>query len=91
MSSKSASHRREKRSPAQRSGKIKVGMFKTVDCKLDDLSGSGAKLLLEKEISLPDRFTLKVIGTSRNISYKCEKRWQRGSEAGVEFLSSKHE
>lgn len=91
MSSKSASHRKEKRTPANRRGKIKLGLFKSIDCTLEDVSSSGAKLLLDQEVSLPDNFIVKVIGTSRNINYKCEKKWQRGAEAGVEFLSSKHD
>lgn len=91
MSSKSASHRKEKRSPAERVGKIKFGMFKSVECKLEDLSSSGAKLLLEKDVSLPATFNMKLIGATRNINYKCEKKWQSGAEVGVEFLSSKHE
>ena len=91
MSSKSASHRKEKRSPASKTGKIKLGLFKTIDCTIDDLSSSGAKLLLNKMVSLPDRFSMKVIGSSRNINYKCAKKWQNDAEVGVEFLASKHE
>ena len=90
MSSKSASHRREKRSPARRTGKIKYGLFGSVECQLEDLSGSGAKLTLGKEVDLPDAFSLKVLGNTRNITYKCEKKWQNNMEVGVEFMSSKH-
>lgn len=84
-----ASHRREKRGPTDRAGTIKLGLFKSVFCDIEDLSASGARLILSEEKDLPVEFNLHMSGTGKKCIHKCANRWQNGTVVGVEFLSTK--
>jgi hypothetical protein len=56
-------------------------------CRLADVSHSGARLVLDKDEELPDRFVLLLTnngGTRRH----CRMVWRMGTTLGVEFLSS---
>ena len=89
MTSNSSSHRREKRGPTERTGIIKIGFFKAITCKVEDLSSNGAKLILENDSALPEKFELNLSTTGQKRKHKCANRWQKGNTVGVEFLSSK--
>jgi len=89
MAMNSVSHRSEKRGPTDREGKIKLGFFKSIACDVQDLSASGAQLILPDETVLPKNFELHLSGTGRKRSHKCINRWQKGNAVGVEFLSTK--
>ena len=81
-------HRRrgESRSKAARIGRIKLGMFKSIDCEVADLSSSGAQLTVPANIELPDTFQLSIKGSGKRRVYKCSKRWSRDNVTGVEFI-----
>lgn len=83
------SHRSEKRGSSDRQGNIRLGFFKKLACSIDDLSVSGAKLILPNNTKLPERFDLILSGTGKKRTHKCVCRWQSGNTAGVEFLSTK--
>jgi len=83
------SHRLEKRGLTERQATIKLGLFKTIDCDVEDLSVSGARIHLPSDEELPKTFTMVLIGTGRKRSHKCMIRWQAENIAGVEFLSTK--
>lgn len=78
--------RGESRSTAERSGQIKLGLFKSVTCQVADLSSSGAQLTVPSDIKLPDSFQLSIKGTGKRRTYKCAKRWNRDNVFGVEFI-----
>lgn len=83
------SHRREKRGPTDRQGIVKLGFFRSQKCSVEDLSASGAKLVLSDEKPLPAKFDLILTSSGRKRSHKCVKRWQTGNMIGIEFLSAK--
>lgn len=89
MQHNTVSHRREKRGPSDRTGTIKLGLFKSVKCEVEDLSASGARLILSDEDELPGHFNLVLMTTGRKRSHKCINRWQNENVVGVEFLSTK--
>ena len=89
MQQNPVSHRREKRGPSDRTGTIKLGLFKSIKCDVEDLSASGAKLILDNEDELPSRFNLVLMSTGRKRSHKCVNRWQNENQVGVEFISTK--
>lgn len=89
MPSTPASHRREKRAQSSRQGLIKLGMLKSIKCSIEDLSSSGARLILPEETALPDEFKLVVTGTGKKRTHRCANRWQDGKTIGVEILSTK--
>ncbi|ODT13897.1 MAG: hypothetical protein ABS35_36510 [Kaistia sp. SCN 65-12] len=54
----------------------------TRDCAIRNLSASGAKLILDNIVGIPDQFNLQFEdGTQRH----CTIRWKKLSELGVEF------
>lgn len=89
MAHSNPSHRSEKRGPSDRIGTIKLGFFKTITCVVDDLSVSGAKLILQDTQKLPEKFELQLSGSGKKRSHKCLKRWEKDNTVGIEFLSSK--
>lgn len=53
-------------------------------CAISDISASGARVHLESERELPERFILLLTrgGEARRV---CRLVWRNGTEAGVEF------
>jgi len=89
MAFSTPSHRSEKRAPTDRMGTIKLGMFKTIECEVTDLSASGAKITTQDNVKLPANFELKLSGTGKKRSHKCVTRWHKENVFGVEFTSTK--
>lgn len=60
------------------------GLCSVIDCVVRDLSRGGARLRVEGHFAAPDEFHLVVLssGERRRVS----RRWQRGSEFGVQFV-----
>ena len=83
------SHRREKRGPTERTATIKLGFFRSMPCEVQDLSASGAKLILDTDKELPKHFDLVMSGSGKKRTHKCVSRWQNDVTVGVEFLSTK--
>lgn len=86
MTTQPAPRRTESRVSGSRSGHIKIGLFKSIDCNVTDLSSSGAKLETEQASSLPSKFNILIKGSGKARKHKCSKRWQDGNMVGVEFL-----
>ena len=89
MASNFVAHRSEKRRKTDRDGKVKLGLFKTISCEVQDLSASGAQLILSDGVELPKNFDLHLSGNGRKRKHKCINRWQNGNTVGIEFLSTK--
>jgi hypothetical protein len=56
----------------------------TVDCVVRDISGSGARLALPQNFTLPDRFELYV--PLKEKTYAAEVRWRGDEDFGVMFI-----
>ena len=55
------------------------------ECFLSDISNTGAKLVLERERKLPDKFDLYMTPDG-SVGRNCEVVWQTGKEIGVKFV-----
>jgi hypothetical protein len=53
-------------------------------CAIADISETGARILLEKECNLPERFIL-LLTPSGEARRHCRLVWREGLAAGVEF------
>jgi len=75
--------RRAKRTRTLRSGQIIYNYASCViDCVIQDLSETGARLEAADIFDCPETVTLQVLNGSR---YRCHVRWQTGKKLGVEF------
>jgi hypothetical protein len=53
-------------------------------CAISDISATGARILLEAECELPERFIL-LLTPSGDARRHCRLVWRNGLSAGVEF------
>lgn len=56
----------------------------TLDCRVRDLTGDGARLDLTTQQLLPHEFDLHLAG---DPARRCGLRWARGTMVGVRFLA----
>lgn len=75
---------RGRRTPTTETGIIKIGFFKTVPCTIRDISSGGARLVTPDDVELPEEFKLRCDRFKR--ARPCLRRWESGSETGVEFI-----
>lgn len=54
----------------------------TIDCTVRNLSATGAKLMVNSVVGIPDTFDLMLDGHSKQ---PCRVKWRRLKEIGVEF------
>jgi len=66
-----------------KAGKIVLSDWTTIDCRIRDLSDTGAKLELGGITKLPTTFRLQIISDNKLIP--CTLVSQRGLPVGVEF------
>jgi hypothetical protein len=57
-----------------------------LSCTISDISHSGARLLLENDDALPDRFLLLLTRTG-DARRRCRVIWRTGVSVGVEFAT----
>ena len=57
--------------------------FEPFNCTLRDISGKGARLGLEKNVKLPDRF--RVWAPARQMHVNVRLVWRNGQTAGIMF------
>jgi len=57
-----------------------------VDCIVEDISKSGARITVATPEVVPDFFKLKLETRNEVLSPKCSVRWRSGNEIGIEFL-----
>ena len=58
-----------------------------IDCKLNDISATGARIWVEHADLVPDYFKLRV-PKAPSIP-RCRVRWRSGNELGLEFFGPK--
>ena len=61
--------------------------FAAIPCTVRDLSETGARLVIEAPMAVPDRFTLHV--EVRGFKVDCERVWSKGLMMGVRFTGPK--
>lgn len=55
----------------------------SADCDVRNLSPTGAKIMVDEEIPIPNEFTLDLPSKSR--SFKATVAWRHGDEVGLAF------
>jgi hypothetical protein len=69
-----------------KTGKILMpNNMSVIDCKLRDLSATGARLICEDQAAVPNHF--RLVTPADNQQRDVEVKWRRGSEIGVHFTS----
>lgn len=76
-------NRRAVRFRTSLSARIQYGVVK-MDCELQDLSSSGARIALPPDIPLPHRFDLSI--PERGETLACRLVWFEAGQCGVEFI-----
>jgi len=74
----------EVRCAVQATGRVRIGWRKWVDCEIRDISCGGARFAVAGKIDLPEQFIL--ISALFEGERVCMRRWEFGSETGVEFI-----
>jgi PilZ domain len=55
-------------------------------CMMTDVSASGAKLIMEARINVPDWFVL-TLARNAGVRRNCEVAWRRAKSIGVRFVA----
>jgi len=55
------------------------------DCKLFNVSSSGAKLTLRGETQVPDEFVL-LLAQDGSVQRQCKVKWRTDTDIGVQFV-----
>ena len=76
--------RRDVRCRVQAMGRVRIGWRKWVDCEIRDISCDGARIAVAEAMHLPGQFILTADLFEGERT--CLRRWEFGSETGVEFL-----
>jgi hypothetical protein len=81
--------RAEHRPRTLKRGQVRIDGGKSlIDCTIRDLSETGAKLRFENVFPLPAQFDLFIVDA--NAVWPARNAWQKGAEAGVEFLPTEY-
>jgi hypothetical protein len=60
------------------------GRNSTIDCLIRNISPTGARLLLDDNVVIPNEFELQIPKQDR--SFQARLAWRRGGEFGVQFV-----
>jgi hypothetical protein len=74
--------RAERRMKRDFPARVLLDGFAKRDCKIVDISESGARLAISGKTELPSRFSIAFASTAR----PCQLVWRNGTMAGVKFL-----
>lgn len=79
-------HRVARRQRVLKTGKILMpNNLSVIDCKVRDLSESGARIICGDQVSVPNAF--RFIIPADNQQRNAEVKWRRGTEIGIQFTS----
>ena len=90
MSDPSAeSPRQHARMRTLKGARVEFAGSRTFDVTIRDMSEGGVKLKLGSPFALPKLFALVIHNPNTGNAEKrsCELRWQRGDQAGAQFIS----
>jgi hypothetical protein len=62
--------------------RVMLGGFAKRECKVVDISESGARIAISGAIELPRQFSIAFASSAR----PCQLVWRNGTMAGVKFL-----
>jgi hypothetical protein len=80
--------RRKRRQPLRYLADIVIDQRgSTCSCSILDISDSGARLSIDEEVELPDRFIL-LLNKSGDARRVCHLVWREGKNLGVRFVRS---
>jgi hypothetical protein len=79
-----ADRRLETRKPASGRGVV-VAPGLEIACTVSDMSASGMRVRLERQLALPGRVML--VDVAEGVAHECEVAWRKGNEAGLKVLS----
>lgn len=77
-------NRRAPRLRTLKGGAIIFGLSPSIDCVIRNMSETGALLVLENPVGIPDEFTLLI--KPEQIKRACRVAWRRADRIGVLFL-----
>ena len=77
-------HRAKPRLRTLKGGSILIGLAATIDCKIRNLSETGACLIVQSQIGIPDDFALLVKPEMRKRN--CHVAWRKADRIGVRFI-----
>lgn len=84
---RSEQRRREQRFRVLKRGRIIVDAVGiTIDCKVRNISASGAHIQFDSYFRPPDRFKLEIMGSGEVRS--AVVRWQAGADLGIEYVEN---
>lgn len=78
-------HRRDDRVLILKSGRIRLGDMRAIDCAILNVSQSGACLLIPRDTAVPVRFELVM--DPDPTSRACAVVWREGARVGVTFAT----
>lgn len=86
MSEQSAEQRRAGRVRTILAAEVAFGRgLPPVPCQVKDLSDTGARIIVDEAVLLPNRFELRV--PRRKVTHQAQVRWRRGALLGLEFIA----
>ncbi|MBV1698250.1 MAG: PilZ domain-containing protein [Hyphomicrobiales bacterium] len=78
--------RKRRRRPFNYAAKVVVDQSEQRPCTISDVSQTGARVVLEKDEPLPDRFLL-LLSRNGGPQRRCRIVWRTGVSVGVEFTA----
>jgi len=79
-----ADRRLEPRKPSNGRGVV-VAPGLEIACIVSDMSASGMRVRLERQLALPNRVFL--VDVAEGLAHECAVAWRKGNEAGLKRLS----
>ncbi len=76
--------RLEARNPSSGRGVV-VAPGLEIACLVSDVSPSGMRVRLERQLALPGR--VFMVDVAQGVAHDCEVAWKKGNEAGLKVLS----
>jgi hypothetical protein len=87
MAARSELRRKQRRQFHYNASVLLDGKSSPRPCAIADISATGARIVLEAECELPERFIL-LLTPSGEARRHCRLVWRDGLAAGVKFLTS---
>lgn len=79
-----ADRRLEPRKPSNGRGVV-VAPGLEIACIVSDVSASGMRVRLERQLALPAR--VMMVDVAQGLAHDCNVAWNKGNEAGLKILS----
>jgi len=75
------------RKPAQLRGLlVELDGSRTVECRIENVSTTGARIFVNEALSAPEHFYFLVTG--KEVAYEAKVMWVKGQEHGLGFVNT---